>query len=203
MRIIPYAGQDVCDMSPAWDTPEGISFSHEILWTIRFVFFVKNVFCMFHEIPFEKEVPSGGSQAGSLSDYRKAVLWIWQLRGGSRCFLHHLLVSLLLLGGTHSCLKPHATNSSAQILPTVPHMSLDRNIGLQKPGSRIKLYIHTLTLYRGNGQSWLRHYWLKKACFISLFKRKSTLFEPVLSEPVVSIVPVNTYTPNRHVLFEF
>ena len=28
-------GQDVCDMSPAWDPPEGISFSNGIIWTCR------------------------------------------------------------------------------------------------------------------------------------------------------------------------
>ena len=33
-------GQDVCDTLSAWDAAEGISFSNEILWTMRFVLFL-------------------------------------------------------------------------------------------------------------------------------------------------------------------
>ena len=34
-------GQDVCDMIPAWDPPEGISFSNEILWKLICVVFFR------------------------------------------------------------------------------------------------------------------------------------------------------------------
>ena len=36
----PRLGQDICDMFPAWDPPEGISFSNEFLWKIRCVLFL-------------------------------------------------------------------------------------------------------------------------------------------------------------------
>ena len=36
-RPLPLLGKDVCDMFPAWDPHERISFSNEILWTTYFV----------------------------------------------------------------------------------------------------------------------------------------------------------------------
>ena len=38
--ICIHTGQDVCDVLPARDPPEGISFSNELPWTIRFVLFL-------------------------------------------------------------------------------------------------------------------------------------------------------------------
>ena len=46
----------LCDKLPAWDPPEGISFRHEIMWKISR-----------QRISLEKEIPSGGSQAGNES----------------------------------------------------------------------------------------------------------------------------------------
>ena len=70
--MFAYLGLDVCDVFPAWDPPEGISFSNEFLWTLGFVLFLNILYLSYNFIW------KGNPLMGDLKQeaYRKAVLWV-------------------------------------------------------------------------------------------------------------------------------
>ena len=55
------------DMFPAWDLPERLSFSNDFTWTHIIPNNNTSYNIMFQRILSEKEIPSWGSQAGSIS----------------------------------------------------------------------------------------------------------------------------------------
>ena len=74
--------EQLCEVFPAWDPPEGISFSHEIIWQwSRMPKHITTI--MLQRISFDKAIPSAGSQAGHIS---QTSCHTWKRRAPMRGF---------------------------------------------------------------------------------------------------------------------